>query len=156
MKLSKIIAEKMANGGVLSIDYRATLRETAKLMQEKHRAALMVTDKDNFDPLKYKGVFTVLHFVDALASGANPDLDKVEDHMTTRMIVATDSDDCDYAANVMIRHKLSHLPVIQNKKIVALISMADILEIENIEKDIKLHWLSDFTGSAGGDRNQVF
>ena len=156
MKLSRIVAEKSTDASVPAIDYRATLREVAKMMSEKHCAALMVTDLDHFDPLQYKGIFTVLHFVGALARGADPDSDKVEDHMITRMIVATVEDDVDYVVNVMVRHKLSHLPVIQDRKVVALISMADILEIQNIEKDIKLHWLSDFTGAPGGDRNQVF
>lgn len=156
MKLSKIVAEKNIDAPVPSIDYRSTLREAAKMMEEKHCAALMVTDCDHFDPLQYKGLFTVLHFVDALAKGADPDQAKVGDYMITRMIVATGEDDVDYVINVMVRHKLTHLPIIQDKKVAALISMADILEIENIEKDIKLHWLSDFTGSPGGDRNQVF
>ncbi len=155
MKLSKIVAEKHA-GPVPSIDYRATLREASKMMQGKQCAALMVTDCEHFDPLQYKGLFTALHFVDALAKGADPDKDCVGDYMLTRLIVATGEDDVEYLRNVMVRHKLTHLPVIINKKVAALISMADILEIENIDKDIKLHWLNDFTGSPGGDRNQVF
>ncbi|OQA77814.1 MAG: CBS domain protein [Lentisphaerae bacterium ADurb.Bin242] len=155
MKLSKIVAEKY-NGSVPSIDYRATLREASKMMREKQCAALMVTDLEHFDPLQYKGLFTALQFVGALAGGADPDRDKVGDYMLMRLIVATGEDDVEYLKNVMVRHKLTHLPVIQNKKVAAIISMADILEVENIEKDIKLHWLSDFTGAPGGDRNQVF
>lgn len=155
MKLSKIIAEKSRDVPVPAIDYRASLRDVARMMEEKHISALMVTDQDHFDPLHYKGIFTVLQFVEALSRGANPD-DRVENHMITRMIVATGDDDVEYVVNVMIRHKISHLPVIANKRVAAIISMADILEIQNIEKDIQLHWMSDFTGSPGGDWNKVF
>lgn len=156
MKLSQIVAEKEVNGSVPSIDYRATLREAAKMMEEKHCLALMVTDRDNFDPLQYKGLFTAVQMIDAIAKGGDPDKTEVGNHMVTRLLVAGGNDDVDYVVNVMVRHKLTHVPVIQNKKVAAIISMADILEIQNIDKDIQLHWLSDFTGSPGGDRNRVF
>ncbi|MPN58449.1 hypothetical protein SDC9_206154 [bioreactor metagenome] len=94
--------------------------------------------------------------IDAIAKGGDPDKTEVGNHMVTRLLVAGGNDDVDYVVNVMVRHKLTHVPVIQNKKVAAIISMADILEIQNIDKDIQLHWLSDFTGSPGGDRNRVF
>ncbi len=156
MKLSKIVAKKNVHDQVPSIDYRATLREAAKMMKSHHCTALMVTDKDNFDPLQYKGLFTTVHFIDALAHGVDPDQATVENYMITRMIVGTGEDEADYLINVMVRHRLSHLPVVLDQKIAAIISLADILEVENIDKEIRLHWLSDFSGSPGGDRNKVF
>ncbi len=156
MKLSMIVAEKCCKGPVPAIDYRATLREAARMMQGKACAALMVMDREHFDPLQYKGLFTLVQFIDALAKGADPDTAPVGDYMMTKLIVATGEDDIDYLKNVMVRHKITHLPVIMERKVAAIVSMADILEVENIEKDIKIHWLNDFTGSPGGEWNKVF
>ncbi len=156
MKLSKIVARKNADGFVPMVDYRASLHEAAQMMQTTRCSALMISDKDHFDPLQYKGLITAHNFIEALAKGVDPKQAKVEDYMVTRMIVGTGDDEADYLINVMVRHRLSHLPVVMDRKVAAIISLADILEIENLEKDIQLHWLSDFTGSPGGDRNKVF
>ena len=57
------------------------------------------------------------------------------------MIVASCEDDVEYVMNVMVRHNISHLPVIEGKAISGVISKADILESLNVEQDIELHWL---------------
>ena len=56
--------------------------------------------------------------------------------------------------NVMVRHNISHLPVIEGKAISGVISKADILESLNVEQDIELHWLSDYSGVSS--KNEVY
>ena len=115
---------------------------------------LMVVEK-NISPLKFIGIITKSDIIRSIsANTANPDVDKVDDFMTRQMIVAACEDDVEYVMNVMVRHDISFLPVIEGKTIGGVISRADILESLNVERDIELHWLSDYSGVSC--KNQVY
>lgn len=64
------------------------------------------------------------------------------------MIVANVCDDVEYVMNVMVRHNISHLPIIDGKNIAGVISRNDILSELNVERDIELQWLGDYSGAS--------
>lgn len=114
----------------------------------------MVVEK-NTEPLKFTGIVTKSDIVRSVsANTSKPDEDKVDDFMTRQMIVASCEDDVEYVMNVMVRHNISHLPVIEGKAISGVISKADILESLNVEQNIELHWLSDYSGVSS--KNEVY
>lgn len=154
MKISKVIAEKKYSDIVISIALGATLREAAKKMMDNAVGALLILGDEDKD---YKGLITKTDMVRAIADGnANPDTMKVGDFMTKHLIVANIHDDVEYVINVMVRHNISHLPIINGKSITAMVTKMDIMNSLNVEKDIELQWLGDYTGAAGAGEHQVF
>ena len=52
---------------------------------------------------------------------------KITDVMTKQVAIATPNDDLDYAINTMKQKRIRHIPIVDDKKVVGMISMRDIL-----------------------------
>ena len=147
-----------ATGAHQGIIAQAAMREYASIEDILERAAakkmigagtdyLMVRAKDS-EPPEFIGILTKVDIVKSLcAENSNPDTDTVDQFMSRRMVVANVGDDVEYVMNVMVRHKISHLPVIEGKSIAGVISRNDILAALNVKQDIELQWLSDYSGA---------
>ncbi len=64
---------------------------------------------------------------------------KIKDIMTKKVIIASMDDDLDYAINTMKKEKIRHIPIAEDKKVVGIISMRDILgfQYEETKAEIK-------------------
>ena len=101
------------------------------------------------NPPEFLGILTKVDIIKSLCmEHSDPDKDTVDDFMTRRMIVANVCDDVEYVMNVMVRHNISHLPIIDGKNIAGVISRNDILSELNVERDIELQWLGDYSGAS--------
>ena len=148
MKLQKVLSEKKETQRLYTIESGATLRTAAKKMISLKTDYLMVKAKDR-TPTEFIGILTKVDIVRSLCmEESNPDTNTVDDFMTHRMIVANVNDDVEYLMNVMVRHNISHLPVIEGKNIAGVISRNDILAQLNVERDIELQWLADCSGAS--------
>ncbi len=153
MKLKKVLEEKREKKLSL-IESGATVRDAAKKLISMDSGYLMVVEK-GAEPPRFVGIITQSDVVRAVSMNTSkPDTDTVDDFMTRQMIVASGEDDVEYVMNVMVRHHISFLPVIEGKAISGVISKADILESLNVEQDIVLHWLSDYSGVSC--KNEVY
>ena len=114
MKLQKVLSEKKETQRLYTIESGASLRTAAKKMISLKTDYLMVKAKDR-TPAEFIGILTKVDIIRSLCmEKSNPDTDTVDDFMTRRMIVANVNDDVEYLMNVMVRHNISHLPVIEN------------------------------------------
>lgn len=145
MKLKKVLEDRKIN--VVHAVCRTTpLRDAARKMIAFNCSALMVTDCVE-PPAKYVGIISHSDLVRAMSIesidlGTTP----VSDFMTRQMIVASEEDDVEYVMNVMVRHSIGHLPVIVGKQIGGIISKNDILQVLNVDREITIQWLNDFSG----------
>ncbi len=145
MKLRKVFAEKK-DKKLYSIESGATIREAAKKITGIKTGYLMVV-KNGDEPIRFLGILTKSDLLRAVApDGADADRILVDQFMTKNMIVANAEDDVQYITNVMLRHNVSYLPLIDGKNIIGVLTHEDILESLNVEQDIELHWLSDYNG----------
>jgi CBS domain-containing protein len=78
---------------------------------------------------------------------------KVEDVMVTDLIVGLPDDDIAYIAGVMDKNWIRHVPIVEGKRVVGLISLRDIIkeqakniEIENRYLDLYLGMRRDKSG----------
>ena len=55
---------------------------------------------------------------------------KVEEVMTEEVIIGTPEDDLDYAVSVMKQKRIRHLPIIDSQKVVGMVSMRDLLDVQ--------------------------
>lgn len=145
MKL-KMVLENCKISTVYAVCRSKALREAARKMMAFKCSALLVTDCEE-NPPKYVGIITHSDLVRAM-SIESIDLGTVpvSDFMTRQMIVACEDDDVEYVMNVMVRYSIGHLPVVVGKQVGGIISKNDILQILNVEREIEIQWLNDFSG----------
>ena len=64
---------------------------------------------------------------------------KIMDVMTKQVAIATLDDDLDYAINTMKKERIRHIPISEDKRVVGIISMRDILgfQYEETKSDIR-------------------
>ena len=110
----------------ISVSSHASLEECAKVMSQNHVGALVI--KDNHES---KGLITEQDIVrNAIAKGINPLTKKVKDFMETKILTISPNEDIYNALIKMRDSNIRHLPVVDNKKMVGLLTLKDVLKIE--------------------------
>jgi len=110
----------------ISVSSDVSLEECAKVMASNHVGALVI--KDNHQS---KGLITEQDIVrKVLAKGINPLTKKVKDFMETKLIMTSPDDDIYDALIKMRDSNIRHLPVVDNGKMVGLLTLKDVLKIE--------------------------
>lgn len=153
MKIKMIMAEKRNHSKVGPVPTTTTVREAAKLMLESKAGALLVK-KAQEGPDIIEGLVSKTDIIKVVAEKGDLDAVRVGEIMTTKIIVATINDDVDYILQVMTRHKINHMPVIDGKLVTGVVSMEEIMRERVEETEIRIHHLNDFFGGTYG--NQVF
>lgn len=110
----------------ISVTSDASLEQCAKMMAKNHVGALVI--KDNH---KSMGVITEQDIVrKAVAKGINPITKKVRDFMEKKLKTISPNADIYNALIVMRDSNIRHLPVVDDHKMVGLLTLKDILKIE--------------------------
>lgn len=69
---------------------------------------------------------------------------KINTCMSTNLIVANKNDDVDYVRAVMTKNRVRHLPVIEDDKMIGLISIGDVVNAQVDEKDVELRYYKEY------------
>ena len=69
---------------------------------------------------------------------------KVQDFMSTKVVIGNPEDNLDYAISVMKKEKIRHLPIVENKKVIGMISMRDLLGVKLEESTETVRYLTDY------------
>lgn len=110
----------------VSISHDTTLLDCAREMDEKHVGAVVV--KDNEQSL---GIITEQDIIrKVVAKGINPLTEKVRDYMEKKLITVSPDKDIYDALILMRDNNIRHLPVVDESKMVGLLTIKDILKIE--------------------------
>ena len=147
MKVAVIIAEKEKRGIKLySISEDATLKEAAALMSKHNVGALLVSGKDSGP--EFIGILSERDIIHHCCKEIPFETLKVSDAAVRDMIVVTADDSLETAKSIMARHHIRHLPVIENNKIIGMITVRDVISVMEEQKDIKIKHLCDFVGGT--------
>jgi CBS domain-containing protein len=65
---------------------------------------------------------------------------KVQDIMTQEVAVGIPADDLEYAISAMKQKRIRHLPIVDNQKVVGMVSMRDLLDVELKESQAELRY----------------
>ncbi|MBU0719258.1 MAG: CBS domain-containing protein [Planctomycetes bacterium] len=126
------IGEMLAKKGsdVATISPGATALDAANLMNARRIGALCVLDKD-----KLVGVFTERDLLNRVVSAQlDPARTKIADIMTTDVITCGPNGKTEDCASVMSHERVRHLPVVENGRLVGLISTGDLMALQVAEK----------------------
>jgi len=114
---------KSKGSTVWSVSPQVSVRDTIKLMSDKNVGALLVLDGD-----KIAGIFSERDFARHSAKGGfNLEQTLVKDLMTTRILFVSPEHSTEECMSLMAAKRIRHLPVIENEKLVGLISIGDVV-----------------------------
>lgn len=139
MKVKDILAVKGSR--VVTISEDITVFEAMRVFAANRIGSLIVVDKQ-------ENTLGIIGARDVLMATLNHLEDiktmKIDKIMTTSLIVARKNDDLDYVRAVMTENRVRHLPIIDNKKLIGLISIGDVVSAQVNEKDVELRYYKDY------------
>lgn len=106
----------------ITVTTRQSVQEALELMKVNSIRHLPVVDSKN----QLKGLLTLADLKRALLPSMLGDL-TLADMMITRPITVAPDDDVEIAAQIIYKHKISGLPVVQGKRLVGIITESDLL-----------------------------
>ncbi|MCD6477215.1 MAG: CBS domain-containing protein [Candidatus Aenigmarchaeota archaeon] len=136
------------NKNVKTIEPNATIKDAVIKMSKYRIGSLVVVSNNNVI-----GIITERDIIsDVVAEEANLNNIKVEDIMTRDLIAITSSTTLEEAAKIMTDNKIKKLPVIDNGKLVGIITASDLIAYEEklIEQLASLLVTSPPPGRIGG------
>jgi CBS domain-containing protein len=110
---------------VLTVGPSHTLREAAAMMADKGVGAALVSDDETPVPC----ILTERDVLLSVGAGEDPDAERVADHMSDSVIVASPEWSLERAAGEMSRRGIRHLVVYDNSELAGVLSMRDIVRV---------------------------
>jgi CBS domain-containing protein len=114
---------------VLTVGPTHTLREVAGRMSGRKVGAVVVMDPDHDHP----GILTERDILDAIAAGQDVDTERVHQHLTSDIVVASPDWPLEKAAATMISGGFRHLVVCHGPEVVGMLSVRDIVRVSIVE-----------------------
>ena len=117
-----ITARAIMSENVITINQTATITEAANMMLDKHVSSLLVTEND-------KPIATVTEN-DLVKGAIKPNVKrvKVKDIMGKKFLNISPKTTYDYIAKKMKEEKIKKFPIIENDRLVGIITETDILD----------------------------
>lgn len=126
---------------VYTVSTDQTVEDAINVMTDKKVSALVVTQENQ--PV---GIFTERDVFRSYLRDktATPSKTKLESAMTNKLIVADPNEDISVLVALMIKSDIKHLPVIENKKIIGLLSINDLIEHQIDSLTDEIHQLKEY------------
>ena len=131
-----IVPHAIHGQDIASFTPSATVREAVALMAKRRIGAVPVVEEG-----RLLGIFTERDaIVRVIAEGRDPDTTRLGDVMTANPDTVKSSDAVLHALELMNEHNYRHLPVVDNGKLVGVVSIRDLYRSvkEQMDSDILL------------------
>ena len=132
------------NRQIWTISKDQSVMQALILMSEKNIGAIIIVDNNDF-PI---GIFSERDYArKVILKGKNSKDTLLDEVMTKELITVTRDFKIDKCMELMIEHRIRHLPILENKKIVGIISIGDVLKIMIKEQKELIDHLQKFITS---------
>ena len=129
---------------IYSISKDQSVRQALILMSEKNIGAIIIVDNNDF-PV---GIFSERDYArKVILKGKNSKDTLLEEVMTKELITVTRNYKIEQCMEIMTEKRIRHLPVLENKKIIGMISIGDVLKIMIKEQKELIDHLQKFITS---------
>ncbi|HYH39016.1 MAG TPA: CBS domain-containing protein [Azospirillum sp.] len=119
------VGDLVSNRRVVSLPADASVRDAAAHMKSAHVASVVVTESGDEH---LEGIFTERDLTErVVAGGLDPEKTKLSDVMTPCPITVGLETSVRDALRQMSNNSLRHLPIVENGKVVGVISMRDFM-----------------------------
>jgi CBS domain-containing protein len=137
-KISEILEHK--GGMVLSVDVGETVFAAISLMSQVNVGAVLVQENDTIS-----GIFTERDYLQKIALQSKSSHDtKVGDVMTSPVISADPADSVQQCMETMTTCHCRHLPVVDDGKLLGIVSIGDLVKKMLDEKQNEVEKLSQY------------
>ena len=132
------------NRQIWTISKDQSVMQALILMSEKNIGAIIIVDNNDF-PI---GIFSERDYARKIILKGKSSKDTLLDEvMTKELITVTRDYKIDQCMEIMTEKRIRHLPVLENKKIVGIISIGDVLKIMIKEQKELIDHLQKFIAS---------
>ena len=129
------------NRQIWTISKDQSVMQALILMSEKNIGAIIIVDNNDF-PI---GIFSERDYARKIILKGKSSKDTLLDEvMTKELITVTRDYKIDQCMEIMNEKRIRHLPVLENKKIVGIISIGDVLKIMIKEQKELINHLQKF------------
>lgn len=135
MQVLQILKSK-GTEGVFTVKPGTLVSEAAKILAEKRIGTVVISS----DGKAADGILSERDIVRELAArGAGCLSDKVDDYMTRDLVTCTRTDLTDHVLTKMTEGRFRHMPVVEDGKLVGLVTLGDVVKARlaeiSMEKD---------------------
>jgi len=125
---------------VWTIGPHETVYEALELMAKKEIGALVVVDAG-----KVVGIFSERDLlIRCSAKKIDIDATKIDDVMTKGVIIMEAQDTYEECMNIMKQESIRHMPVRDGEKLIGIVSMRDLMQVEVDEKKQEIENLNSY------------
>jgi CBS domain-containing protein len=131
---------RLKGTSVVSVAPTATLSDAAKLLRSHRIGALLVLDEDQM-----LGIISERDIVRSVAaSGASALNTTVMASMSTDVVTCGPTDTLEYLMTLMTDRRIRHLPVVDQGKLIGVLSIGDVVKLRLSEISDEAQALSDY------------
>jgi len=129
---------------VLSVDFEETVYDAISLMAQVNIGAVLVTKDDNI-----AGIFTERDYLQKIALKSKSSRQtKVGDVMTSPVISADPNDTVQHCMETMTTCRCRHLPVVEDGKLLGIVSIGDLVKKMLDEKEAEIEQLNQYISGS--------
>ena len=120
-----MLVKDVMNKNVVVAKSDVTIKEASKVMSQYKIGSLVIL-KGN----EIKGIITDTDIVNAIAKDKDVDSTIMEQIMSKKVMTIDPEQTIEEAVDIMMKHKISRLPVVEEGKIKGIITATDIIVVE--------------------------
>ena len=125
----------------VSIDVGSSVDDAIRSMHARKISAIMVMENG-----KTVGIFTERDVVRSYIASVGKSFKEisVRDSMIKDLIVAVPDEDLNEVSATMVEKNIRHLPVVENGKVIGMLSIRDIIQTQVTKLTTEIHYLKDY------------
>jgi citrate synthase len=123
-----VLVSEIMSTPVVTASRAETVADAAARMREQSVGSVVVVDGD-----RAVGILTERDLVRLSSAGADPSVDTVADWMTPDPDCVAPGVDATQAFSSLAEHGYRHIPVVENDRLVGLVSMRDLMRVAQIQ-----------------------
>lgn len=130
---------------VWSVTPEDVVLKALNLMAEKDIGALVVLDQD-----KLKGIVSERDFVRSIAESERCLIDAPVSKYMTKVVITVEQDQStDECMRIMTDHRIRHLPVVENGRVIGVVSIGDVVKADIANKESTINTLENYIEGRG-------
>jgi CBS domain-containing protein len=138
------IFQSFTKGKIISTDSKATVAEAVQIMADNRVGSILILDGD-----KLSGIFTERDLLNGvIAKGLDPKTTGITKAMSQKVCTINIDNTVEACYALMQNTKCRHLPILEEGKIVGIVTMRDLLERKMKEVDHENKELKDYLYSS--------
>jgi CBS domain-containing protein len=146
MELSDVVRFVLKDKGheIWSVTPEAWVYDAIELMADKHVGALLVISED-----RLVGVVSERDYArKVILQGKSSKQTRVEEIMTSPVIHVSPAHTVEDCMIIMTNHRIRHLPIVENEKVLGVVSIGDLVKWIISAQDETIHQLKHYITSS--------